>query len=348
MHAFLTKLAQQWPPAAWRDVSVLVAISGGADSVALLRGLKAIAQPGDGKLIAAHFNHRWRGAESDEDARFTGQLCQQLGLPLEMGSPPEFASVPPGDGLEAAARAERYAFLAAAADKWGARHVATAHTADDQVETVLHRMIRGTGLAGLAGIPRTRPLTGAATLIRPLLTFHRAELLDYLASINQPYRTDSSNADIRFTRNRVRHQLLPELERDFNPAVRDALLRLARLAGETQHWVEQQAEQLALSAVRQTSYGYEVLCTSLQAAPRPLVREFFVRLWVRANWPLQMMGNEKWEQLADFALLPFPDQAADRRLAMFPGGIQVQRCLDILSLRKDKIHLVLRHASNEG
>ena len=211
------ELAAAWPPESWADVSVLVAVSGGADSVALLRGLAGLKVGGEGKLVVGHFNHRLRGEESDGDEQFVARLAEELGLGLECGrlEAGDIDACP--DGIEEAARRQRYRFLTETAERVGARYVACAHTADDQVETVLHRILRGTGIAGLAGIPRCRRLSPAVTLIRPLLEVRRAELVDYLASLGQSYREDSSNLDRRFTRNRIRHDLLPQLAKDFNP-----------------------------------------------------------------------------------------------------------------------------------
>ncbi|HEX5104177.1 MAG TPA: tRNA lysidine(34) synthetase TilS, partial [Pirellulaceae bacterium] len=201
----ISKLATDWPPDEWRDVTVLVAVSGGADSVALLRGLHQLKAAGEGRLVLAHFNHRLRGAESDADQALVEELARRLGLEAVVG-----ARGREGEGergrSEESLRELRYEFLAAAADKVGARFVATAHTADDQVETVLMNVLRGTGLAGLAGIPRVRRLTDAATLIRPLLNVTRAEVLEYLHSLGQSYRDDATNQSADYTRNRVRLQ----------------------------------------------------------------------------------------------------------------------------------------------
>src|SRR5262249_19663731 len=138
------------------------------------------------------------------------------------------------DGLEAAARDARYHFLRSTAERLGARYVATGHTADDQVETILHHILRGSGLAGLAGVPRLRSPSAAVTLIRPLLTIERTEVEDYLRQLGQDYRCDASNLSTEHTRNRIRHELLPLLADRFNPHVRDALRRLGTLAGEAQ------------------------------------------------------------------------------------------------------------------
>ena len=209
----------------WRDVTVMVAVSGGADSVALLLALRAITQQVAGQLVVAHFNHRLRGAESDGDERFVRQLCQHAEIGCTVAHA-DGALASTGDGVEAAARQQRYEFLRAAANHRGARYVVTAHTADDQAETVLHRVVRGTGLAGLSGIPISRRLSEMTTIIRPLLSARRSAVLAYLHDRQQPFREDSSNELVVFTRNRIRHQLLPLLEQQFNPQVVPSLLHL--------------------------------------------------------------------------------------------------------------------------
>ena len=152
---------------------VLVAVSGGADSVALLTALVRLQKPVESVLIVGHYNHRWRGEESDEDARFVRELAKQYGIGFELDCAPQTREKSTAN--EASAREARYRFLQQTAERRGARYLATAHTADDQAETVLHRVLRGTGIAGLAGIPRTRVLSPAVTLIRPLLAYRRAE-----------------------------------------------------------------------------------------------------------------------------------------------------------------------------
>ena len=136
--------------------------------MALLRAIFRLKTAGEGRVIAAHCNHQLRPAEADADEAFVVDLCRRLGVACEVGR----AALDPdgGDGVEAAAREARYRFLEETADRVGARYVVTAHTADDQAETILHRILRGTGVGGLGGMSRTRPL-GQATLLRPLLTF---------------------------------------------------------------------------------------------------------------------------------------------------------------------------------
>ncbi len=222
----------------------VVAVSGGADSVALLHSLHAVRT---GALVVAHLNHRLRGTESDGDALFVQELAGRLGLACHVQEV-DAAAAAAGANLEATARRLRYAFFRKVAAEEGAHWIATGHTADDQAETVLHRLIRGTGLQGLRGIPSVRGLEGVGTasslvLIRPLLNVTRAEVEEYLSSVGQSYRNDSSNVDPRFTRNRIRHELLPQLKA-FNPDIVSSLGQLAAQAGEAFEVLEADAGRL--------------------------------------------------------------------------------------------------------
>jgi tRNA(Ile)-lysidine synthase len=323
--ALLAKLSAAWPQERWRDVTAVVAVSGGADSVALLRALHS-AGSGEGRLIVAHYNHRLRGAESDADQGFVETLANQLGLEILTGASPAPAASPspppsPSNTAEAPLREARYVFLVQAANQAGARYVVTAHTADDQVETVLHNILRGTGLAGLAGIPRVRHLAEGPTIIRPLLDVTRGEVLDYLRSIGQSYRDDSTNRLEDYTRNRIRQTLLPLLERGYNPRVREALLRLAQIAGQTNELLDQQAEQLLADAARPAASGsIELEIAPLHRAHPALVRQAVMIAWQERGWPLQDMTFEKWEQLR--LMIQDPDSPWAQT---FPGGIRAER-----------------------
>lgn len=325
---FARQLALAWPPEAWHDLTVLVAVSGGADSVALLRGLAEIRLTGPGRLVGAHFNHGLRGAESEADERFVVELCQSLGLECEVGrADAGQLSATGADGLEAAARTARYAFLQAAAERLGARYVVTAHTADDQAETILHRIVRGAGLAGLAGMPRFRPLGQAVTLLRPLLGLRRSDVTAYLAGLGQPYREDSTNADAGYTRNRIRHELLPQLARQYNPQVVEALLRLGQLAGEGQSVIAAQVDALLPKCVRREStHRVSIDCRTLAAQPRAIVRELLVFAWRGQGWGEQAMGYDHWERLADLV------QNASAAALTLPGAVQATRSGDVLAL----------------
>ena len=179
----------------WRDrglgVVWVVAVSGGSDSVGLLRALAALA-PGLGlKLSVAHLDHGVRGDAARADAALVAELSAALGLPFDLG---HWHPSRPGH-FEADARQARYAWLTEVARARGAEAIAVGHTRDDQAETILHRILRGTGLRGLAGIPSRRPIAEGLTLVRPLLHVGREEIRVYLAALGQSYRDDASNAD---------------------------------------------------------------------------------------------------------------------------------------------------------
>jgi tRNA(Ile)-lysidine synthase len=288
--------------------------------------MAALKREGPGLLYAAHLNHQLRGTESDADEAFVVDLCRQLNIQCEASRvPPERLESNSGDGLEAAARAVRYEFLRQTAERVGARYVVTAHTADDQAETILHRILRGTGLAGLAGMPRARLLSPACTLIRPLLGFRRADLLGYLADLHQSYRSDLSNDDPRFTRNRIRHELLPKLAADFNPGVIDALLRLGTMAREVQDVVADLVDDLSRQCILQASNS-EVRLNAhpLHGQPRYLVRELLVTVWRESGWPLQSMGFAEWDLLAEMATGPATQSPGVPRKQVFPGNVTVE------------------------
>lgn len=315
-----------WPPDQWRDVHVVLAVSGGADSVAMLRLAVEAKQRalGAGRLHVAHFDHRLRPIEAAEDARWVAQLCRRLGIPCEMGAADvRQLAERKGDGLEAAAREARYRFLTEAAQRLGARFVATAHTADDQIETVLHRVIRGTGLAGLAGMPQFRPLSPMVTLVRPLLHVRHIELVQYLDGICQDFRRDPSNSQREFTRNQLRLDLLPALRSKFNAHVDGALLRLAEQAGEAKELLEALARNLVRQTMSVEHHVISIECPPLAAESPLLVREACKLAWSDAGWPLQDMG---FDQLRQLATLVTSD--ATNGCLNLPANVLARRCDD--------------------
>src|SRR5262249_36243791 len=182
-----------------------------------------------------HFHHQIRGAEADSDQQFVRDLAQQFQLGFDSGSAdvPAFAR-DKKLSLETAARELRHQWFAGLVDQGVTDKVATAHTLDDQAETVLMKILRGTGVRGLAGIA---PERREKHLVRPFLGTTRTEVENYLNEIQQPWCNDSSNLDLNHTRNRIRHSLLPLLEKDFNPAIRQTLADLAEVArAEDDYW----------------------------------------------------------------------------------------------------------------
>jgi len=218
---------------------VVVAVSGGSDSVALLRLLCSLRESFHLDLICAHFNHQLRGAESDADEAFVLGLAGSLAVPCEMGSE-DVGAYASGHhlSLEEAARELRLRFLRLTALATGAACIATAHTRDDQVETVLFRLLKGTGLRGLSGIA---PRTGM--FIHPLLAVSKQQLQDWLRGQGFTWRDDSSNADLRYERNFIRTSVIPLIESRF-PATRTAVARTADIARATCDLFEKQTEQV--------------------------------------------------------------------------------------------------------
>lgn len=214
---------------------VAIAVSGGADSVALLRVLLQMRDELGIVLSVAHFHHGIRGAEADADRQFVSELAAHFGLELHLGSGDARAFAREhGVSLETAARELRHRWFATLLANGKADKIATAHTLDDQAETVLMRIIRGTGSRGLSGIS---PLHTEKKLVRPFLQSSRPEIEQYLSQLNQPWRNDSTNRDLIHTRNRVRHELLPLLEQHFNPTIRQNLSDLAEVARcEAEYW----------------------------------------------------------------------------------------------------------------
>jgi tRNA(Ile)-lysidine synthase len=271
-----------------------------------------------GDLTVAHFQHRLRGAEGDADAGFVEELAASLGLSfVTTGADVRTIAANEGENLESTARRLRYTWLAQAARQAGASWVATGHTADDQAETVLHRLIRGAGIQGLRGIAGARALAEGVMLIRPLLRVSRAEVLAYLESLGQSYRIDSSNSDLRFTRNRIRHELLPLL-RNYNPAIESVLAHLAEQATELHAEQEQMARELLRTVELPRASDLCIFdARRLAEAPRLRVRDLFRLVWEREGWPRGEMSFEHWERIVEVARGTFT--AAD-----MPGGVRIR------------------------
>jgi tRNA(Ile)-lysidine synthase len=257
------------------------------------------------RVIVGHVNHQLRGADSDGDEAFVAGLCESLcrdGLTVEFRIVRGSVAGQQGN-LEANARRFRYDRLAEIARSEGVRWVATGHTADDQAETMLHRLLRGSGLRGLCGIPRRRPLSDSVEVVRPLLEVRRAEVMAFLKDHGLAFRLDSSNADWKYTRNRLRHELLPHLAKHYNPAIVEVLNRLARQASELVRGVEAEALNLLTTAELPRAGAMLVFDRRrLAEVPRRRVREMFRMVWRREGWPTSEMGFDDWERLTATAL----------------------------------------------
>ena len=272
---------------------VICAVSGGADSVALLFAMYLLRQQLGIQVEAAHFNHHLRGDESDRDEAFVRSFCQDYDIPLHVDGEMVVAGK---KGLEAAARDARYAFLKSLPGK-----IATAHTADDNAETVLMHLIRGTGLQGLGGI---RPMQGQ--LIRPMLRITRQEVLAFLEQWNLPHVEDSSNESDAFLRNRIRHHVMPLLYQE-NPRLAENLSRMAMGLGEDAAYLASLAERETLPDVDQ-----------LQSLP-PSLRSRMLAQFLRRS------GVAEPEQTHIDLVQGLLQSKKPSAWACLPGGVVIRR-----------------------
>jgi len=317
---------------------VAAAVSGGADSVALLCLLLELRAELGVVLSVAHVNHKLRGEESDEDERFVSELARQQGLELHVREAPvdgrsssEIGSeIGSGksSGIEAAARELRYRFFRELAREGRVAMIATAHTLDDQAETVLQRIFRGTGIRGLSGIhPRIvfeEQGREFGEVLRPLLGFRRAELQEFLRERGQSWREDSSNRDIAFLRNRVRHRLLPIIGEEFGEAVIEHMGELAEIArAEEEHWEHAHPElaaQLFPAAKAVISSAAPVARRAASLPARGLLdlslaaQRRLVQVWLEANVADLSISFRLIEEVLELAR-----SAAGQRLELTEG-----------------------------
>lgn len=286
---------------------VVCAVSGGADSVALLFSMYLLREKLDITLSAAHFNHNLRGAESDGDEAFVRQLCDRYDIPLTVGS----AQVTAGKkGLEAAAREARYAFFATLPGK-----IATAHTADDNAETVLLHLVRGTGLKGLGAIAPAR-----GNIIRPMLSVTRQDVEEFLAEYNLSYRLDSSNKTDDFLRNRIRHRVMPLLKEE-NPKIGENLSAMAlrlRQDEDALQKLSQTDDQLRIDELRQCE---------------PAVRSRKIENFLKRSG----VKEPESEHIALAEALVFSEKPSAK--AHLPGNITLCRQYDVLSVAEETADL---------
>jgi tRNA(Ile)-lysidine synthase len=311
-----------------------VAVSGGADSVALLRLLEELRGDLGVTLCAVHFNHQLRSADSDADEDFVASLARRHGLAFIVGREDVAAVAKQHDwNLEDAARRLRYEFFAKIVADDAATRVATAHTADDQAETVLARLIRGTGLTGLGSIYPVRD-----NVIRPLLEVRRAELRGYLAAMNQEWREDETNADTRRLRARVRQRLLPEMEENFSRSIVSKLSELAALARDDEKFwtalVEQRCNQIvertdetAAIQVKDLLWPFGNRSSGENKAQSPfhaLTQRIVRRLYTDVAFGGGGLSRKHVEQVIQLAGKP------SGRRAELPGGVRVRKEFDRL------------------
>lgn len=257
----------------YRGRRLLVAVSGGPDSVAVLHALHRLRARLNVGLAAAHFNHAMRAHESDRDEQFVRELCARLQVQLMV----ERGPVPKPANLEEQARDLRYDFLNRAADRLDAHYIVLGHHQDDQAETVLLRLLRGAGVAGLAAMAESGP----GRLLRPLLSMDRTTILAYLDAIGAKYVIDSSNLEPRALRNRVRSDLLPRLARDYSPGIARRLAQLAFDMGELNAFIRDEARQVLDRVLSQPSKISQLMAWRLELDPFDSMQPALIRAVMR-------------------------------------------------------------------
>jgi tRNA(Ile)-lysidine synthase len=308
---------------------LLVGVSGGADSVALLCVLKILQPTWKLTLHVAHLDHALRDGSAD-DAVFVKELADRWRVPatVEQRNVRQLCAQY-GWSLEDGARRVRYQFLAEVAQRQQADGIALAHTADDQAETVLMRLLRGAGLTGLSAIPIKRRM-GEQWMIRPLLETWRRDLEAFLQQQQLAWRQDSSNADGRFVRNRIRHELLPLLERDYNPNIKMALTQLAEQSQGDAAYLEEATRRQWRRVVR--SAAAKQLAISVSAflrQPKALQRQVVRRALQDLRGDLKGFEYRHWLE-TERLFLARPEGT----LLDLPGGVQLQREKDRVICRR--------------
>ena len=317
--------------------SLVVAVSGGADSVALLLALDELIGSArlNLKILVAHLNHRLRGKVSDADARWVASLAKQLGYAVAVGSVDvKKRAAKTGDNLEQAARRARYEFLARKARAGRSKVVLTAHTMDDQAETVLLNLLRGSGAQGLAGVDAVRPINtnSEVLLARPLLSWaRRRETENYCRQRGVEFRSDEMNLDKKFARVRVRRQLLPLME-TFNPKLVEALARTAELLREDSIALDRGATTLLELSIgpgeasSKEKSDRDLLRIDLLSVAPPALRRRALRLWIgRCRGDLNRLERV---HIAAVENLLLGDKGG--RVAELPGGDRVSRKRGVL------------------
>lgn len=299
-----------------RGTRLGVAVSGGPDSVALLGALTTLASQRGLCLTVLHVNHALR-PEAEQEQHLVEALCQRWHVPCVVET---LTPLSRHQGIETWTRAERYRFFQKARGRYRLDYVALAHTLDDQVETVLFRLLRGSARRGLAGIPPIRD----GWIVRPLLGCTRQEILTYLTTHQLPYAIDASNADLQYARNKIRHVLLPFLEREFSPQVRRRLATLAETFRAEEEWLD----TLATHARERVQDSPQALSLTRLAAEPMALRPRVLRQWLERTGQVQDIG---FRHLACIRAL---SEGRTQGKVEVPGSFCVRRVGDRLLLEK--------------
>jgi tRNA(Ile)-lysidine synthase len=306
--------------------AVLVGVSGGPDSMALLHILIRLAPKWDLTIGAAHLDHRLRDAESKQDAQFVAALCKRLHLPFFIQTRDVAAFQKKNKiSIEMAGRHARYRFYDQAAKKGHFNKIALGHHADDNAELILMNLLRGSGPLGIAGIPPIRD----HRFVRPLIYLRRDEILYILEKNNIAYLIDPSNTDVRYLRNRIRHQLLPELARFYNPKIADALNRFAHIAGAEEDWFNSQIQSVFADIAKTVSDRVQISIADLSGIHMALQRRVLRKAIQHVKGDLKKITYQHIDAVCHIA-----HKDSDENRADLPGGLVVERKNDRLLIFK--------------
>ncbi len=298
---------------------VIAAVSGGPDSVCLLDALHQLSKDLGISLVVAHYNHNLRKKEDEAETRLVHDMAVSLNLPFETGKADHLGGQ--DSSVEERARDARYGFLEGVRDKHMAGKIALGHTLNDQAETVLMRIIRGSGPPGLAGIPPVRD----KRIIRPLIGIKREEIMDYLEARRLPYAFDSSNTDKRYLRNRIRLELLPMMQ-DYEPQVIDRICRLADIIREEDLYIESIASDWIDKESRpDTEGGISIPLTSFFSLPGPLRNRVARHILKRIGRSLRKIGYDHIQ-----AVLGLADGRESQSMIALPNGLRVRKVYNSL------------------
>ena len=320
-----------------RGDGILVGVSGGPDSVALLHSLVALAPKWSLRLIVAHLNHQLRGPTADKEAAFVNNIATDLRIPCEVASRDVAAyGTRHRLSLQEAARAVRYAFYDEVAAKYSAEKIALGHHADDNAESILIHLLRGTGPLGLAGMPPVRD----GRIIRPLIDLTRKEILAFLERRGLQYVQDPSNLNTDYLRNRIRHQLLPLLKTEYNPNTVDALNRLGSiLRDEEDFWDLTVRELVQDPSWEHGSQGISVPIGRLSALHPALLRRVLRHAILSVKGDLKRLGHVHVQAVIQLIVGSSPSGRLD-----LPGGITVWRDRETLRFLSEPPHKIAEFA----
>ena len=309
---------------------VLAAVSGGADSVCLLLVLKALEESLGIHVAAFHLHHGLRGAEADRDERFVRELCERLQVSLHAVRE-DVAGYAKTHGLseEEAGRILRYQWLEKTAGEFGCRRIATAHHKDDQTETVLMNLFRGSGLRGLGGIRPVRELSGELTLIRPLLGINRQEIETYLIEEKEAWCEDSTNKELVYARNKVRNELIPWIREHINDRAEEHILKTAAFASQADEYFVSQAEKLLGDGFQEQEASFAEIDTALFDSQPDIMKSYLIRAMI-----MKVSGNAKDISARHMDAIVALDGPGGGTSVDLPYGLQAMRSYQKLIIRK--------------